>query len=328
MEHRNTDEDAMMTKRSQHRVRTPRQLLTAIAAGFILFAASSAALAQQDYKTPQDAANALAAAAKSGDEKAALVVLGRGAEDLVSSGDKVSDDAVRERFVSSYAAKHDITMNGDAKATLIIGANDYPFPIPLERNKNGSWSFDADAGREEILARRIGHNEIDTIQTCLAYVDAQNDYAAKDRGMGVGVYAMRFISDSGKKDGLYWPAASGEEESPLGELFATATKQGYKAGEGRAPYHGYYYKILTKQGPAATGGAADYVVKGKMIGGFALVAYPAEYRNSGVMTFMVNHDGAIFQKDFGPKTEQLAEAITAFNPDKSWQKTDVPEPAK
>jgi hypothetical protein len=289
--------------------------------------ASSIAQAQQDYKTPQGAVDALVATARSGDQKAALVVLGRGGEDIISSGDKVSDDAARERFVASYDAKHQIAMDGDKKATLVIGNNDYPFPIPLARNKDGTWSFDTAAGRQEILARRIGHNELDAIQTSLAYVDAQNDYAAKDRGDGEGAYARRFISESGKKDGLYWPTAQGEEQSPLGELFAAASRQGYRAGEGRSPYHGYYYKILTRQGPAATGGAVDYVVRSKMIGGFALVAYPAEYRNSGVMTFIVNHDGTVFQKDLGPDTAKLAEAMTSFNPDKTWTKVDVPEQA-
>jgi hypothetical protein len=198
----------------------------------------------------------------------------------------------------------------------------------MARNKDGTWSFDTAAGRQEILARRIGHNELDAVQTSLAYVDAQNEYAAKDRGDGQGVYAGRFISESGKKDGLYWPTAQGEEESPLGELFAAASRQGYRAGEGRSPYHGYYYKILTKQGPAATGGAVDYVVNGKMIGGFALVAYPAAYRNSGVMTFIVNHEGVVFQKDLGPRTAELAERMTAFNPDSSWTKVTDTEPVR
>ena len=287
--------------------------------------ASSIALAQQDYKTPQDAVDALVATAKSGDQKAALVVLGRDGEDIISSGDKVSDDAVRERFVASYDTKHQIAMNGDSKATLVIGNNDYPFPIPLARNKDGTWSFDTAAGRQEILARRIGHNELDAIQTSLAYVDAQNDYAAKDRGDGQGVYARRFISESGKKDGLYWPTAQGEEESPLGELFAAASRQGYRAGEGRSPYHGYYYKILTRQGPMAAGGEVDYIVRGKMIGGFALVAYPAEYGNSGVMTFVVNYAGTVFQKDLGERTARIAERMTSFNPDQTWKKVDVSE---
>jgi Protein of unknown function (DUF2950) len=291
-------------------------------------AASSVALAQQDYKTPQAAVDALVDTAKSGDQNAALVVLGRGGEDIISSGDKVSDDAVRARFVASYDAKHQIAAQGDNKAILVIGDNDYPFPIPLERNKNGTWSFDTEAGRREILYRRIGHNELDAIQTCLAYVDAQNDYASKDRGSGQGVYAQRFISTEGKKDGLYWPTTAGEEESPLGPLFAEASRQGYRTGGGRSPYHGYYYKILTKQGPAANGGAADYVVNGNMIGGFALVAYPAEYRNSGVMTFIVNYQGTVFQKDLGHDTAQRAEDMTSFNPDSTWKKVDATEAAK
>jgi hypothetical protein len=303
-------------------------LRTSLIAAVLVVTSASAALAQQDYKTPQDAVDALVATARSGDEKAALVVLGQDGADIISSGDKVSDDAVRQRFVASYDKKHQVAMEGDKKAVLVIGDNDYPFPIPLARNKNGTWSFDTDEGSREILYRRIGHNELDTIQTALAYVDAQKDYADKDRGAGTGVYAQRFISTEGKKDGLYWPSAKGEEESPLGELFAAATRQGYHAGQGRSPYHGYYYKILTKQGPAADGGAADYVVNGKMIGGFALVAYPAEYRNSGVMTFIVNYAGTVFQKDLGPKTEEIAESVTAFNPGQGWKKVDTTVSAK
>ena len=299
--------------------------LTAV---LLLAAATSTAFAQQDYKTPQDAIDALVASARSGDDKAALAVLGEEGQDIISSGDKVSDDAVRARFVASYDAKHQLAMKGDNNAILVIGDNDYPFPIPLHHNKNGTWSFDTEEGRIEVLARRIGHNELDAIQTSLAYVDAQNDYAAKDRGAGVGAYAQRFISTEGKKDGLYWPTAQGEEESPLGPLFAAASAQGYHAGQGRAPYHGYYYKVLTKQGSAAAGGAVDYVVNGKMIGGFGLVAYPAEYRNSGVMTFIVNHDGTVYQKDLGPKTNEIAETIIAFNPDKSWTKVEPVQAAK
>jgi len=305
-----------------------RAVLTSLAAATLVagaasLAASSAALAQEDYKTPQQAVDALVAAAKSGDQKAALVVLGHDGEDIISSGDKVSDDNARQRFVEAFDAKHQIAMEGNNKAIAIVGDKDYPFPIPIVRNRNGTWSFDTETGRREILYRRIGHNELDTIQTCLAYVDAQNDYAEKDRGAGVGVYATRFISEAGKKDGLYWPTASGEEESPLGELFAEATAQGYRARQGRSPYHGYYYKILTRQGPAAAGGAVDYVVNGKMIGGFALVAYPAEYRNSGVMTFIVNHTGTIFQKDLGPDSARVAENMASFNPDKTWTKVDA-----
>jgi len=303
-----------------------RALLALLAAAIFFFATAAGALAQEDYKTPQDAVDALVAAARSGDEKALLFILGPDGDDITSSGDKVADEATRKRFVELYDAKHEIAMKGERKAILIVGGNDYPFPIPLERVKSGLWSFDTVEGRDEILYRRIGRNELDAIQTCLAYVDAQNEYAEKDRtGAGIGVYAQRFISQPGKKDGLYWPAAQGEEQSPLGELFADASREGYRTGQGRSPYHGYYYKILTKQGPAAPGGAADYVVDGKMIGGFALVAYPAEYRNSGVMSFIVNYEGTVFQKDLGPNTADNAEAMMTFNPDSTWRKVDVAE---
>ena len=312
----------MMTARL---LRNARSSLLVVLAALLLTA--SVAAAQQTYKTPEAAVDALVAAAKADDEKAALAVFGKAGEDIISSGDKVSDDAIRKRFVESYDAKHQIAMDGDAKATLVIGQNDYPFPVPLVR-KAGLWSFDTEAGRREVLVRRIGRNELNAIQTSLAYVDAQDEYAAKDRGAGVGVYAQRFVSEPDKKNGLYWPTAAGEEESPLGELFAAASKQGYRAGEGRTPYHGYYYKILTKQGPAAPGGAHDYVVNGKMIGGFALVAYPAEYRNSGVMTFLVNYDGTVYQKDLGRDTTALAEEMTAYNPDKTWTKAYTSELAK
>ena len=298
-----------------------------LSAALLIFAGASFALVQERYATPEAAVDALVASAKSGDEKAALVVLGPGGGDIVSSGDKVSDDAVRARFVNSYDAKHEIKMQGDNKATLIIGDNNYPFPIPLTR-KAGKWSFDTEAGRLEILARRVGHNELDTIETALAYADAQDEYASKDRtGEGAGVYAQRFISEPGKKDGLYWPSAQGEEESPLGELFARASHEGYLSGA-HAPYHGYYYKILTRQGPHATGGAVDYVVNGKMIGGYALVAYPDEYRNSGVMTFIVNHRGEVLEKDLGPYTANIAERMTSFDPDPSWKKVEATEPPK
>ncbi len=318
----------MITIRNLPRSRlAPAPALLAALAMFF-FAMAPSAYAQQNYKTADAAVDALVAAAKSGDQKAALVVLGPGGDDILSSGDKVADDAVRARFVTSYDAKHEIKMEGDDRATLSIGDSDYPFPIPLVR-KDGKWLFDTEAGRREILARRIGHNELDAIQVSLAYVDAQDEYAEKDRtGAGAGVYARRFISETGKKDGLYWPRAEGEEESPLGELFAVASRQGYRAGEGRSPYRGYYYKILTRQGPHAAGGALDYVVNGKMIGGFGLVAYPAQYRNSGVMTFVVSHDGTVFQKDLGPDTDEIAERIKSFDPDPSWKKVDVTEPAK
>jgi hypothetical protein len=281
---------------------------------------ASTAGAQQSFKTPEEAAEALVSAAKTGSRKGILKVLGRDGVDIASSGDEVADAATRQRFVSAYDAKHQVTIDGDSKAIMIVGQEDFPFPIPLIR-KDGMWRFDTAAGRLEILYRRIGRNELAAIQACLAYVDAQNEYAEKDRtGAGVGTYARRIISQQGKKDGLYWPAAQGDDASPLGELVAQATDEGYRIGGWRVPFHGYYYKILTRQGSNVPGGALDYVVRGKMIGGFALVAYPAEYGNSGVMTFLVNHTGTIYQKDLGPRTAELADRITSFNPDQTWKK--------
>ena len=294
--------------------------LVSLTIATLLCTAASIASAQQAFKTPDEAASALVSAAKTGDRKAIVTVLGPDGEDIVSSGDEVADAATRQKFVAAYDAKHQIAMEGDSKAIMVIGPEDFPLPIPLIR-KDGMWRFDTAAGREEILFRRIGRNELDAIQSCLAYVDAQNDYAEKDRtGAGVKTYAQRIISQPGKKDGLYWPTSQGEEASPLGELVAQATAQGYRVGGGRTPFHGYYFKILTKQGAAAPGGELEYVVRGKMIGGFALVAYPAEYGNSGVMTFIVNHSGDVFQKDLGPDTAKLAGRMSSYNPDRTWQK--------
>ncbi|XIA67084.1 DUF2950 family protein [Bradyrhizobium sp. TZ2] len=242
-------------------------------------------------------------------------VLGRDAQDIMFSGNEVADREARERFIGAYDAKHNVTIEGD-KAFLVVGADDFPLPIPLTRQKAG-WKFDTAAGRLEILYRRIGRNELDAIQTCRAYVDAQNEYAEKDRtGVGPGVYAQRIVSSSGKKDGLYWPASDGDA-SPLGEFVAQASAEGYKAGEGRTPYHGYYYRILTQQGPNAPGGTLSYVVKGKMIGGHALLAYPAEYGNSGVMTFLVNHSGTVYQKDLDDYTMRLVSRMMWFDPDQT-----------
>ena len=297
-------------------------------ASMFTFVTTSTASAEQSFKTADAAVDALVSAARSNDWKALMEILGRGSSDIVSSGDPVADTASYQRFVSAYDAKHQLSMEGDNKAIMIIGQEDYPFPIPIVR-ENGTWRFNTDAGREEIIYRRIGANELDTIQTSLAYVDAQNDYAEKDRtGAGKGVYAQHMVSSPGKKDGLYWPDVQGEDQSPLGELAAEAAKQGYRVGAGRIPYHGYYYNILTKQGAAAPGGELDYVVNGKMIGGFALVAYPAQYRNSGVMTFIVNYNGQVYQKDLGPHTAAIAEKMTSFNPDKTWEKTEAAAPVK
>ena len=279
--------------------------------------------AQESYKSPEDAAAALAAAVKAG-PKDILKVLGRAAEDIVSSGDEVADNDIRARFTSMYEAKHGIKAEGNKTATLMLGADDFPFPIPMVNTKAG-WEFDTDEGRIEVLRRCIGRNELDAIQTALAYVDAQNEYADKDRGEGVGVYAQRFVSSPGKKDGLFWRDDS--DPSPLGALAAQASKEGYEAADvGPTPYHGYYFHILKGQGRDAPGGTLNYVVKGRMIGGFALIAWPAEYGNSGVMTFLVNHTGTVFQKDLGKRTEFIAERTTLFDPDETWKKVDAAKP--
>jgi Protein of unknown function (DUF2950) len=293
-----------------------------LAAGMLCLVAPDAR-AQQVFPTPDEAASALAAAVKSGTRRDMLRVLGSGGEDIISSGDEVSDKESRERFTTAYDAKHSIKIEGDKKAVVILGNDDFPFPIPLMKKKAG-WEFDTAAGRLEILYRRIGRNELDAIQTSLAFVDAQNEYAEKDRGQGAGVYAQRIVSTTGKKDGLYWPG----DDSPLGELAAKASAEGYKVGEGPIPYHGYYYRVLTQQGPNAPGGALSYIVKGKMIGGFALLAYPAEYGNSGVMTFLVNHNGVVYQKDLGDYTLRLVQRMNAFDPDQTWKKVDVAKPCR
>jgi hypothetical protein len=300
--------------------------LTSLFVAFLIFVEVSAASAQQSFKSAEDAADALLNAAKSGETKDIQRVLGPDGADVAASGDEVEDAAARKRFTDAYEAKHRINMEGDHKAVLAIGEQDWPFPIPIVR-KGDSWRFDTAAGRDEILDRRIGRDELDTIQACLAYVDAQHDYADVMRAStGTASYAQRIVSRAGQKDGLYWPTAPGESPSPLGELVASATTEGYHVGGERAPFHGYYFKILTRQGSAAPGGAYDYIVHGKMIGGFALVAYPAAYRNSGVMTFLVNHEGTVFEKDLGPDTAEIAERMSSFDPDDSWKKVPVESP--
>jgi Protein of unknown function (DUF2950) len=295
----------------------------ALSAIVMLVLLTTASQAQQSYPTPEDAAAALAAAVKSGSKGEILKVLGSVADDIVSSGDEVADADTRQRFISVYDTKHSIKAEGNKSATLILGAEDFPFPIPLVNTKAG-WQFDTDEGRIEVLRRRIGRNELDAIQTALAYVDAQNEYADKDRGEGIGVYAQRIVSTPGKKDGLFWRDDS--DPSPLGELAAQASSEGYKVDGQGAPYHGYYFRILKGQGPDAPGGALNYVVNGKMIGGFALIAWPAEYGNSGVMTFLVNHAGTVYQKDLGNRTDAIASRTTLFDPDQTWKKVDVAKP--
>jgi Protein of unknown function (DUF2950) len=303
-------------------MRCARLLLLAMAS---LAITGADAREQRTFKTPDDAAAALVQAVRINDDRGILSVLGPDGSQIASSGDPTEDKTIRDQFVSAYDAKHQLTMEGDNKAVLVIGRDDFPFPIPLVR-AGGAWKFDTAAGRQEVLSRRIGRNELNAIQASLAYYDAQYEYVEKDRmGAGVRAYAQRFVSHPGKKDGLYWPASQGDE-SPLGELVANAANDGYRVGGERAPFHGYYYKVLTRQGPAAKGGELDYVVRGDMIGGFALVAWPAAYGNSGIMTFMVNHDGIVYQKDLGPRTSRIAERMAAFDPGPGWETVRVTIP--
>lgn len=305
-------------------------LVAALVAAVLVVAAGTASAllsaesTHRAFVSPDEAVTALVDAAKAGDMLALSIIFGREGRDLLASGDTVADRQARERFVASYDQSHKLDRPSDTKVILLIGPDDWPFPIPVV--KTGElWRFDTAAGKEEILNRRIGQNELSAIQVCLAYVDAQREYARKDRDNdGLLAYAQRFESTKGKHDGLFWETKDGDVQSPLGPLVAKAKAEGYgvKGTPKPAPYHGYVYRILTAQGPAAQGGAYNYVVRGKMIGGFALVAYPVQYGVSGVMTFVVNHDGVVHQKDLGKKTAEIARAMKTYNPDPSWIKSE------
>jgi hypothetical protein len=274
---------------------------------------------QTRFHSPEAAVQALVASVRADDLKTILAILGPGSNELISSGDSVADNASRDKFVASYEQKHSLEFTPTGTMILHIGDDDWSMPIPIVKKAN-NWVFDIGKGKKEILHRRIGRNELNVIDVINEYVVAQHEYASKDcRGGGKVEFSQRFISTPGRHDGLYWEASEDEQQSPLGPLIALAAKEGYVAAGNLSPFHGYYFKILKGQGKYAKGGAYNYVVKDKMILGFALVAYPAEYGNSGVMTFVVNQDGIIFEKDLGKKTRRLAEAITKYNPDKSWK---------
>ena len=270
---------------------------------------------------------AFVAALRAGDTKALMGILGSDGRPLIYSGDPVADRQGRERFLAGYDAANRLAA-GDDTTVIHVGPDDWAFPIPLVK-VGERWRFDPRQGREEIIARRIGRNELYTVQTCLAYVDAQREYYAEDRdGDGLLEYAQQFASTPGKRDGLYWATKPGEPPSPLGDLVVRARAEGYRRdGSVPTPLHGYLYRILTAQGPSAPGGEYDYVARGQMIAGFALVAFPAQYGVSGVMTFIVNHDGDVYEKDLGPGTAATARAMRKFNPDGTWAKTDVVEVA-
>jgi hypothetical protein len=289
---------------------------------FAVMAISFAAAAQKSFSSPEEAVKAVAAAAKNNDDKELLAIFGPGAKELLFSGDPVADKQRRARFIAAYDEKSGLATEGESRI-WIVGKQGWPFPIPIVK-KGQSWVFDTEEGKQEILNRRIGENELFTIQAMLAIVDAQREYAIKvhdNDKSGLLEYAQKFVSDPGKRNGLYWQTKAGEPQSPLGPIVSQAKSEGYqrKPAGTPVPYHGYYYRILTAQGKNAPGGAYSYLVKGKMIGGFAVVAYPAEYGNSGVMTFIVNHDGTVFQKNLGPNTASAAKRMKEYNPDKTWE---------
>jgi hypothetical protein len=276
--------------------------------------------AQKTFASPAEAGSAFLEAAKSGDQGALLAIFGTGAKDVLFSGDPVKDKDALQDFVAAYSQMNrwrEIKPGGEI---LYVGGDNYPFPVPLAKNPAGQWSFDTAAGRDEILARRIGKGELTAIAGCGAIADAQRQYFNQTHdGDQVKQYAQNFVSDKGKQNGLYWQVADGQTPSPLGELGDFAKALGYtSAGSKPQPFNGYYFQILTKQGDKAPGGAKDYIVNGKMTGGFGVLAFPAEYRNSGIMTFICGKDGNVYQKDLGEKTTELAATIAEYNPGDGW----------
>jgi hypothetical protein len=292
-----------------------------VAAVVLIGPVSAQEVIQKDFGSPEEAMKALVETVQAGDRKGVLAVLGPEGEDIISSGDEVADKNALEQFVKAYQEKVDFVKEKEDRVSIIIGNDNWPFPIPIVK-RGGGWVFDTKAGREEVLNRRIGRNELNSIQVCGAYVEAQREYASTDRERdGIIQYAQKVISDPYKRNGLYWEVGEGEIESPLGPFIAQATEKGYtKKGDKPIPYHGYYYKILKGQGMSAPGGAYKYVINGHMVAGFALVAWPAEYGVSGVMTFVVNQNGMVYEKDLGAKTEALAKAMALYNPDRTWRR--------
>ena len=300
-----------------------RFLALAVAVVLVLLSARSAQAQQGNEKTfssPGDAVVALYNAVKSNDMQTLNAIFGSNAGPILHSGDDVADKNTAVNFIAKYEQMHRVVMEPDQTVTLYIGAENWPMPIPLVKNSDGAWYFDTETGKREILYRRVGTNENDAIDILHALVAAQQEYASTLHGSdNTNHYAAKFFSDEGKKDGLYWKSDENERPSPIGPLLVSAAGEGYTRKEGQpTPFHGYYYRILTKQGPAAKGGARNYMMNGELVRGFAFVAYPAEYRNSGVMTFIVGEDGVVYQKDLGQDTTQQATAMSEYNPDKTW----------
>lgn len=300
-----------------------RNSLTLLTLACFVLAPFSRAADQRTFATPAQAVQALLKAAEDGNQDEMLAVLGDDGKDLVYSGDPVQDKSGMEGFVKSYNTKHSI-VEQDAKTRILhVGASDWALPIPIV-NDGGKWRFDTATGREELVYRRIGYNELGAIAASRGYIDAQKDYASAGHdGLPAGIYAQRLISSAGKQDGLYWETAAGDPPSPAGPLLAQASDQGYATGGsvGKAqPYHGYFYRVLKAQGAAAKGGAKSYLTDGKLTEGVALVAFPAQYKVSGVMTFIINQRGVVYQKDLGEKTADIAAAMTEYDPDSTWKK--------
>ena len=305
--------------------KTIRARTTVSLVAFAMLAAGCAGKKDEvaGFATPEDAAKALVAAFQADDLTAAAKLLGPGSEELLSSGDAVADKADRADFLADYAAKNSIALEGD-QATLVVGPNDWSLPIPIVK-RDDKWVFDGEAGVDELIYRRVGENELGAIDVMYGFVNAQIAYASEGRdGDPAGIYALKLISDAGLHNGLYWPTEEGETPSPAGPFVASAAAEGYAAA-GRTPYHGYYYRMLYAQGPNANGGAREYFKDGLLTEGFAGIAWPADYGSSGVMTFIVNADGVVFQKDLGEDTATLVEGIKSFDPDSSWTAIVPPE---
>ena len=285
----------------------------------VLAATAAYAAGAKNFSSPEEAVQALVAAARAGDTRAMLAVLGPEAKQIVSSGDAAVDKQARERFVASYGEANKISRPEDGMALLLVGKDEWIMPIPIVKDAAG-WHFDAAEGKEEILNRRIGRNELHAIEAVQAYVDAQREYYLRNpQHDKLLQYAQKFVSAKGKRDGLYFPVKSGEPQSPLGPRFDRMPVGNGEPGK-RVPYHGYYYRILKGQGPDAPGGAYDYLVGDKLMGGFAVIAWPANYGVSGITSFLVNHDGVVYEKDLGKQTGSIASATTRFNPDATWRK--------
>jgi hypothetical protein len=276
---------------------------------------------QKAFASPQEAMKALVGALRAEDKQSLLAILGPEGEDILSSGDPVADKADRDRFLAAYDDKVDFAPKENDQVEVILGHDNWPCPIPIVKGDQG-WFFDTETGKDEILNRRIGRNELDAIQVCEGYVEAQREYASADRELdGIIQYAQKVISDPNKRNGLYWEPEEGEAPSPAGPFVARAAAEGYRRGEKPIPFHGYYYRILKAQGSKAPGGAYNYVINGHMVAGFALVAWPADYGVSGIMTFAVNQNGIVYERDLGPKTAKTTEAMTRYNPDETWKRS-------